>query len=174
MKTNQHPPLTAALRLLIAGLLLLAVSASARERVAQLSKVDGKVQVTRSETQKVDDVVLMGTRVRGGSLYTGDQITTGPEATATVVFSDGTIVDLEADTVVAVLQTDESKLMAAGKVDKPIGRTIQLVAGEIFSDIAHNEMVSTRFATPSGVAAVKGTRIRLSVDPEEGTEKETE
>ena len=83
----------------------------------------------------------------------------------TLVFSDGTRVDLKENTRLTIKQVDLSQLFAEGKSDKPIGRTIKLLAGDIFSEIAKNPEIATEFETPSGVAAVKGTRISLSVSP---------
>ncbi len=145
--------------------ILIAFPAAAEERVAQLSKVTGGVEITRAEDGRVDQALQMGPRVRGGSVFAGDVIATGAGAGATLVFGDGTRVDMKGNTRLTVKEVDLSQLFAQGKSDKPIGRTIKLLAGDIYSEIAKNPQIATEFETPSGVAAVKGTRITLSVSP---------
>ncbi len=135
------------------------------ERVAQLSKVTGEVEITRAEDDRVDRAIQLGPRVRGGSVFAGDVVATGAGAVATLVFSDGTRVDLHENTRLTVKEVDLSQLYAEGERDKPIGRTIKLLAGEIYSEIVENPEIATEFETPSGVAAVKGTKISLSVRP---------
>ncbi len=153
--------------LLFAGTLaLIALPAIAEERVAQLNKVAGTVEITRAASGQVDQARQMGPRVRGGSVFAGDVIATSAGAAATLVFSDGTLVNLEENTRLTVKTVDLSKLFAEGKTDKPIGRTIKLLAGDIYSEIAKNPEIATEFETPSGVAAVKGTIITLSVSPD--------
>ncbi len=144
---------------------LIAFPAAAGERVAQLSKVTAEVEITRAEDGRVDRAVQVGPRVRGGSVFAGDVIATGANAGATLVFGDGTRVDLEQNTRLTVKEVDLSRLFAEAKSDKPIGRTIKLLAGDIYSEIVENPEIATEFETPSGVAAVKGTRIKLSVSP---------
>ena len=143
----------------IAG--LIALPSAAAEHIAELSQVTGEVEITRAEDGRVD----RGPQVRDGSVFAGDVIATGAGAGATLVFSDGTRVDLRQGTRLTVEKVDLSELFAAGESDKPIGRTIKLLAGEISSEIAENPEIATEFETPSGVAAVKGTKIKLSVRP---------
>ncbi len=144
---------------------LLAFPAIAEERIAQLSQVAGEVEITRAEDGRVDAARQLGPRVRGGSVFAGDVIATGAGSAATMVFSDGTRVELKENTRLTVKEVDLSQSFAQGESDKPIGRTIKLLAGDIFSEIVKNPQIATEFETPSGVAAVKGTRITLSVSP---------
>ncbi len=148
-----------------AAVALIAWPAAAEERVAQLSKVAGEVEITRAEDGRVDQARQMGPRVRGGSVFAGDVIATGAGSAATMVFSDGTRVELKENTRLTVKEVDLSQSFAQGESDKPIGRPIKLLAGDIFSEIVKNPQIATEFETPSGVAAVKGTRITLSVSP---------
>ena len=150
----------------VVSAMVVASSVAATERVAQLSKVAGEVEITRAEDGRVDPARQVGPRVRGGSVFAGDVVATGAGASATLVFGDGTRVDLEANTRLTIKEVDLSRLYAQGKSDKPIGRTIKLLAGDIYSEIAKNPEIATEFETPSGVAAVKGTRISLSVNPD--------
>lgn len=143
----------------------LCLTAAAQERVAQLSKAAGEVSITRAADGSVESARQVGPRVRGGSIFPRDQVATGADASATMVFSDGTRVDLAASTRLTVEEIDLSALVAAGREEQSIGRTIKVLAGDIYSQIADNPAIATRFETPSGVAAVKGTRISISVTP---------
>ena len=150
--------------LLAAVVTLLAAPAAAQDRVAQLSQAEGTVTITRATDQSVDEARQMGPRVRNGSVFTGDVVATGADGGATMVFTDGSEVKLKPDTRLTVREVDFSQLMAAGEADKPVGRVIQVIAGDIWTHVAPNPQVATEFETPSGVAAVKGTTLTISVD----------
>ncbi len=166
MKTNEHLHLLlAATVAVLVALPAIATERAVAERVAQLSTVAGEVQITRAESRRVDRAVQLGPRVRGGSVFAGDVIATGGEGTATLIFSDGTRVDLLPNTRLTIEEVDRSESFDKGEVSKPFGRTIKLLTGEIYSEIAKNPEIATEFETPSGVAAVKGTKISLSVRP---------
>lgn len=152
----------------MAFLAIIAIPAAAQERVGQLSKAVGEVNITSAEDGRVDQARQVGPRVRGGSVFAGDEIGTGASASATLVFSDGTKVDLAASTRITVQEVDLSELVAAGEKDKPIGRVIKILAGDIYSEIADNPSIATEFETPSGVAAVKGTKVAITVGPSGG------
>ena len=142
----------------------LATVASAQERVAQLSKVSGKVLVTRSADGKPEEATQAGPRVRNGSVSGGDVVSTAPGASATLVFTDGTQVELKEKTALTIQEVDQSALVKSGKTSKPIGRRIRVLAGNIWTNVSPNPQVATEFETPSGVAAVKGTTFTISVD----------
>ena len=144
----------------------LAAIAGAQDRVAQLSEVSGAVTVTRAAGGSVDEARQIGPRVQNGSVFTGDVVATGPGATATMVFSDSSVVKLKEKTTLSVRQVDFAKLMAAGQAEKPLGRVIQITTGDIWTHIVPNATVATEFETPSGVAAVKGTTLTISVSGE--------
>jgi hypothetical protein len=151
--------------LALAGLAL-SRDASAQERVAQLSKVSGNVRVVRSTDGTVDEATQAGPRVRGGSVYPGDVVSTGPASLATMLFSDGSQIDLKEKTSLTVREIDLASLIRAGKSDKPVGRKIKILAGNVWTNVVPNPKVATEFETPSGVAAVKGTTFTLSVGEE--------
>ncbi len=150
---------------MLAVLALLALPAAAQERVAQLSQVTGEVSITRAEDGRVDQALQVGPRVRGGSVYADDVVATGAGASATMVFSDGSRIELSESTRLTVRGIDLSKLVGGSRADRPIGRRIKLLVGAIYTEIVENPQIATEFETPSGVVAVKGTRIRLSVSP---------
>ena len=150
-------------------IVFLALPAAAQDRVAQLSKVTGEVSVTRAADGSVEAARQVGPRVRGGSIFPGDEIAAGAEANATLVYTDGSRFNLAAESrVVVEKDVDLSAEFAAGKAETPIGRRIKLLAGEIYSEIAPNPQVVTKIETPSGVAAVRGTKFRVSVDRDGG------
>jgi hypothetical protein len=147
-------------------LLLLALPLSAQDRLAQLTKVTGTVKVTRAADGKVEEARQAGPRVLNGSVFGGDVVTTTAGANATLAFSDGTTLALNEGTSLTVQEMDRSKLVGSGGIDKPIGRKIKILAGKIMADVVPSSTVATEFETPSGVAAVKGTRLVIEVQPE--------
>ncbi len=144
-------------------LALLAVPALGQDRVASLSKVSGSVEITRAKDGAKDEARQVGPRVRGGSVFAGDIVATLAGASATMVFGDGTKVDLSESTSLTVREVDLSAMVIAGQRDKPLGRRIKILAGDVYSEIVENPGVLTEFETPSGVAAVKGTKLSISV-----------
>ena len=143
------------------GLLLVSATAAAEDRVAQLSKASGEVTITRAADGKVETARQAGPRVVGGSVFPGDVVHTGA-GTATMLFTDGTQVELKEKTTLTVR---EQTLVAVGgkKPEKPIGRKIKVLAGNIWTNVIPNPQIATEFETPSGVAAVKGTTLTISV-----------
>jgi len=155
---------TGAVTVLVAAALAMALPAAAQERVAQLSEVSGAVTITRAATGTVDEARQVGPRVHNGSVFGGDMVATGAGATATLVFTDGSEVKLKESTKLSVREVDFSKLMASGQAEKPLGRVIQVTAGDIWTHVVPNPEVATQFETPSGVAAVRGTVLTISVN----------
>ena len=157
-------------RLKLAVVLLCGLAAGgtalAQERVAQLSQVAGKVTIGRAGNGKVDEARALGPRILNGSVFAGDVVVTDPGATATVLFTDGTAVEVKEKTRLTIEEHDLSALMKAGKAAKPKGRTIRVLAGDILAKVAPNAEIATEFETPAGVAAVKGTELSISVDPD--------
>jgi hypothetical protein len=150
------------------GLVFLSAAfpAGAEERVAQLNKVDGNVSITRSADGKAEEAKMAGPRVRNGSVFGGDVVSTGPGSTATMLFGDGSQVDLKEKTSLTVQEIDLTKLAKGGKRDKPIGRKVRVLAGSVWTNVVPNAQVATEFETPSGVAAVKGTTFTITVEEE--------
>lgn len=153
--------------LLVAAVLTLTLVAAtpvlAQERVAQLSAVSGAVTVTRAQGGAVDEARQVGPRVQNGSVFANDVVATGAGATASLVFTDGSEVKLKESTRLRIREVDFAAQVAAGTIDKPIGRIIQVMAGDIWTHVVPNPTVATEFETPSGVAAVKGTTLTISV-----------
>lgn len=152
---------------LLASLFLLTCFAGAAwsaERVAQLAKVTGDVSIQRAVGGMVEKASMAGSRVKNSSIYGGDVVTTSAASSAKVAFPDGTTVDLKEGTSLTIQEVDYSKVATAVKRDKPIGRTVRLITGSIWTKLNPNPKIATSFETPSGVAAVKGTEFGLTVD----------
>ena len=138
--------------------------AAAQDRVASLSAVSGEVVITRAEDGSIDMPRQIGPRVRFGSVFAGDVVSTKMGASATMLFGDGTTVELRESTELTVREADFSALMARGDKDKPTGRIVKVLIGEIWSNVVPNPQVATEFETPAGVAAIKGTTLTIGVD----------
>jgi hypothetical protein len=153
--------------LLGTALLLLNSPAHAQSRVAQLTTVSGKVEIQRADSNKIDVARQLGPRVRNGSVFANDIVSTGPDANAKIVFSDGSEVKLVENTSLSIR---ESKVPDAGPAGKQaVGRTIKVMAGKVLADVIPGGTIITRFETPSGVAAVKGTSLTIEVgEPQSG------
>lgn len=144
------------------ALLMLAGTAAAEDRVAQLSKTAGEVKITRAADGKAEAARQVGPRVQNGSVFPGDIVQTGAGGNATMLFSDGTQVEMKEKTSLTVREQD--LLATVGKKpEKPIGRKIKVLAGNIWTNVVPNPQIATEFETPSGVAAVKGTTLTISV-----------
>ena len=143
--------------------LALAAPAVAQERVAQLSRVSGTVTITRAADGAVTEARQLGPRVQNGSVFPFDVVATAAGASALLLFGDGSEVELKAETSLTVREVDLSALVSAGKRDRPLGRTIRVLAGDVLANVVPNPEIATEFETPSGVAAVKGTELSISV-----------
>ncbi len=150
----------------IAIAVALAVTAPvvAQERVGQLSEASGKVTIEREADGSLDEARQQGPRVRNGSVFGGDIVATADDGAATLVFTDGSEIKLKPSTKLSVREIDFAELMAKGHVAKPTGRVIQIIAGDVWMHIVPNPELATEFETPSGVAAVKGTTLSISVE----------
>jgi hypothetical protein len=138
----------------------LADVAAAEDRVAQLSKVTGNVTIRR-DGATVDTARQQGPRVMNGSVFAGNEVGTDSGATATMLFTDGTTIDLKEKTRLTVREVEGTP--EAVKEQKRLGRVLKVLAGDVLAHVVANPEVATEFETPNGVAAVKGTKLELSV-----------
>ncbi len=146
----------------VAVLVLSVGAAGAQERVAQLTKVSGSVEIERATSGAVDVARQLGPRIRNGSVYANDVVNTGPSASAKIVFSDGSEVELQEKTSLSIREGTTPTAGAAGS--DTAGRIIKVLAGKVLADIVPDGKIATEFETPSGIAAVKGTRLVIEVD----------
>ena len=142
------------------ALVLIAGVAFAEDRVGQLSKFSGNVTIQRTNGT-TESAKQQGPRVVNGSVSAGDEVATGPSSAATLLFTDGTTIDLKENTRLTVREAEGTA--EAKKQNKKLGRVLKVFAGDILAHVVPNPEVATEFQTPTGVAAVKGTEFELSV-----------
>ena len=145
----------------LALLMSIARTAAAEDRVAQLSKVAGNVTIRRA-AGAIDTAKQQGPRVMNGSVFDGDEIGTDSGASATMLFTDGSTIELKELTRLTVREVERAP-GAATQQGKRLGRVLKLLAGDVLTHVVPNPEVATEFETPTGVAAVKGTTFELSV-----------
>jgi len=119
----------------------LVAALEAAPRVASIATFSGKVMVRRAETKKIELI-----KRRRTPLFQGDEIRTAMDAAATILFADGSRVDIGSRSGI--------KLNVSGR-----NREIKVTEGSLKSDIKKLPGMRTSFRTPSGVAAVKGTLV---------------
>ena len=144
----------------LAQALTLTAVAIAEDRVAQLSKVTGNVTIRRDDG-KIESAKQQGPRVTNGSVFAGNEVSTGPASTATMLFTDGSTVDLKESTRLTVREAEGTP--EAVKQQKRYGRVLKVLAGDVLAHVVANPEIATEFETPTGVAAVKGTEFEISV-----------
>jgi hypothetical protein len=142
-------------------LLSTAAGASGEDRIAQLSKVGGNVTIRRA-AGAIETAKQQGPRVVNGSIFAGDEIGTDSGASATMLFTDGSTVDLKEKTRLTLREVDHSATVSAQQ-PKRFGRVLKVLAGDVLTHVVPNPEIATEFETPSGVAAVKGTTFEISV-----------
>jgi hypothetical protein len=109
-------------------------------RVASISKYQGKVGLKHRDGKK--EIV----RRKRTPLFQKDTVYTAQKSKASILYSDGTRVDLASQSKV--------KIEINGRK-----REIALVQGSLRSDVKKYPGQRTTFKTPAGVAAVKGTLV---------------
>ena len=156
--------------LLLCGLAI-SVSAQAPTQtrgVVKIAKVVGEVSVT-------DVASTLKTRVAANSLVTDGQIVeTGPNASVVLVFSNGAVVNVKANSRLEVDQFLQNPFGENFKVreamHEPSTSTTKLFLrkGEIVSQVKKlNREAGSSFtvATPVGAAGIRGTAFKLSFTP---------
>jgi len=119
----------------------LVAALEAAPRVASIATFSGKVMVRRAETKEIEAI-----QRRRTPLFQGDEVRTATDASATILFADGSRVDVGPRSGI--------KLNVSGR-----NREIKVTQGSLKSDIKKLPGMKTSFRTPSGVAAVKGTLV---------------
>jgi len=114
----------------------------------------------------VDEARQIGPRVQNGSVFTGDVVATGPGATATMVFSDSSVVKLKEKTTLSG---------APGRLRQADGRGPGGEAARPGDPDHHrrhldphrpNATVATEFETRAGSPPSRGTTLTISVSGE--------
>ena len=147
---------------LVGALISVCLVAEAVSPVARVASFSGTVKVQR-ESGVTAPVRMMGAQVRGGTLMSGDTVLTGPNSSATIQFDDQSKLDLGANASVRIRQSAASPAKVA-ESGKTVLRSMKIINGKVLANIRPNLEVATEFELPTGVAAVRGTVIRFSVD----------
>ncbi len=134
---------------LSAILLCMGVSrAAAVKEMAFVLKVTGDVKI---KTAAADWVNLQ----KGGRICSGDRIRTGDDALVSLVFID--------DKSMMKIRANSEVEITGDKNAKGISKQLMLQVGELWNKVTPGG-AGYRVATPSGVAAVKGTEFYSLVD----------
>jgi len=132
-----------------------------QEAVAKIGDFSGQVQIQHGD--KVIVPTKAGPIVRNGTIYNNDTVRTA-KGQARVVFDDGTYVDMDEGTA---LQITVSRMAPTAEAEGKLERRIKVVLGRIYSMVKPNPAIgATRFELPDGIAAVRGTTVRVDVTPD--------
>jgi hypothetical protein len=144
---------------LLMGTLACGSTAKAFAPSTVLSIAGGSVHVLRTGTQ--DWSIGRESMV----LQTGDKIKTDPGALATITFFDGSIIDLNGDTEIALDKLSDKTASSAKiiQITQEIGDTTSRVVKLV--DPASRYEINT----PSAVAAVRGSTMVVQVTPDKVT-----
>ena len=129
------------------------IAFGATEHAATLEAFAGEVKVLQGGTASVTPALRMVLRSK-------DVIYTGKSSTATIVFPDGSAIQLEPKTRFTVQLLE---YVPGG----PRRRSFALQYGAVVARISHFFGVGSKasISTPTAVAAARGTGFRLSYDP---------
>lgn len=137
-----------ALAMLLAGSLGLALAQPAAE-VAVVLKAKGKVEVLRAQNRAAESA-RQGTR-----LHSGNQLRTGEESLAALVFTD--------DKSILKVRSNSKVAIKGAREDNSVVKSIALEFGQLWAKVTKST-APFRIQTPSGVAAVKGTNFYCLMD----------
>jgi hypothetical protein len=148
------PAVAAALILLIVGALMMRSWPEARvSQVATLGQADGPVEILLAGSDTWQPALT------GDPVKAGDRVATGPLASVTLSFFDGSTTVLEAETKITVVQLD-TKRDGSSKV-----LVLHQEVGQTYSRVQPLLDPDARFEikTPTAVMAVRGTEFALDV-----------
>lgn len=137
-----------ALAMLLADSLGLALAQPAAE-VAVVLKAKGKVEVLRAQNRAAESA-RQGTR-----LHSGNQLRTGEESLAALVFTD--------DKSILKVRSNSKVAIKGAREDNSVVKSIALEFGQLWAKVTKST-TPFRIQTPSGVAAVKGTNFYCLMD----------
>ncbi|MBI3271949.1 MAG: FecR domain-containing protein [Planctomycetes bacterium] len=137
----------------------------APDRIAQVNDFSGEVKIKNAKTGELKALAKVGSKIKNSAIYSGDEVLTGADGTTSILFPDGSLLRVDApqsDVVISEGGLDE-KARVGRAAGKTVGRKVKVLAGKIWSDVKPQTSIFTEFETPSGVAAVKGTTVAVSV-----------
>mgnify|MGYP002634844018 CR=1 FL=1 len=121
------------------------------DRVASISNYSGNVAIKRSTNE-----IQLVTRKRT-PLFNNDIVKTSKTGTCSILFTDGSRIDLNSSTLIKISTSSRSKEIAISE-------------GSLTSDIKKISGSRTTFRTPSGIAAVKGTVVDIEVKTDDSVD----
>jgi len=137
--------------------LLLATSVGAEQDVAVSTKVQGEVLLKRATANSFSSGITIGTGIRDQ-----DNIRTGENGFGVLVFlDDKSQLKIQPETAVEIQGETAAKTRA-------IAKQINMDSGKLKAEISEQREGEFVVATPTSVAAVKGTIFWIMVDPQEG------
>jgi len=129
----------------------------AQENIAITTKASGDISLKRASEDEFKAGIKLGTRINNN-----DQIKTGEEGYAVIVFlDDKTQLKIQPNSVVQIQgETEESRT--------GIEKRINVDTGKLKAEVAEQRRGEFIIATPTSVASVKGTIFWIIVDPTTG------
>ena len=138
-------------------LMFAGLSAFGEEGIARVAKFSGEVQIQRGKQVIVP--VKAGPVIRNGVIYAGDTVRTG-KGVADILFEDGSIISMDERTTLKITLEKPSVPLEGGQ---PMERRVKLILGRVWSQIKPSKTVGTVFEIPDGIAAIRGTTVRVVV-----------
>jgi FecR protein len=136
------------------GVLALTAPARGQTAVATFASVTGNVEVQRGARGEWQAALI------GNPLFLGESVRTTPDGAATLVFSDDSVVDLGAATLLTVDRYPGTAKNQRNALFKLTQGAIEAIVSGYSEDGARFEV-----ETPSAVARVQGTRFIIRFDP---------
>jgi hypothetical protein len=129
-------------------------SASAWSAVGRILNFEGDVRVNGQQVTTTTE------------LNKDDKVVTGPDASATIVLSDNSVLDLEGDSEIEINDYNYSALEPEENTSQigVLAGTLRYVSGKI----AKEDPANVSFSAGTSTIGVRGTFISISVCPDEG------
>jgi len=142
------------LQVLVVALLVILARASLAQDIGNIALLEGTVEIGRGSTWTAASI--------GTAIGVGDQVRTDARGRARIVFQDGSVLNLGANTQVGIEQqsTDANKGTWSSRIRLVKGRIRPLV-----SDYYQRSGSVYEIETPTAVAGVRGTEFVMTYDP---------
>ena len=133
-------------------LIIYACTTSAQEAMATIRLINGTLQIRRAASSKWEIATL------GMMIFPGDQLKTGENSKAAILFTDATQVKMNANSLLTIDGKRE---------EKSLTKKLKLKFGEIWGKVTHQDS-PMQIETPTSVASVKGTEFDIVIIEEDG------
>jgi hypothetical protein len=132
-----------------------ATSAKIPEKLTVISLVGGSVQVLKAGNSEW--VIVEA----GVTLEAGDKVKTNAGGNSSIIFFEGSVIDLQNDTVISIVELGINENQSTAiRLKQEIGRTISRVKKLADADDRYE------IETPAAVASVRGSSMYVQVDDE--------